>query len=979
MMLGAGTTFAAVVFDWDGTAVPDREADASAVRERVERLCAASVHVFVVTGTHVGNIDGQLRARPRGPGTLHLCVNRGSEVFAVDERGPALAYRRDASGEENAALDRAAALMVSRLHEHGLEARVVSERLNRRKIDIIPEPEWADPPKAVIDQLLHAVTARLASAGISGLAAAVDMGLRAGRDAGLADPRVTSDAKHVEIGLTDKSHSARWAERWLADRGIGAGLVLIGGDEFATLGGTVGSDALMLVPELARALAFSVGVEPEGVPDGVEAVPGGPSAFLAVLDAQLARHTDRSVPWIDEDPAWTVALPADEKRERAADALGSLANGRCGLRGARAEDGSTASPLLVVDGIYTHDALPRHLRGPLPTTLEIDASLGRRTLDLRTGMLARVAGDHDEIRVVRFVSLARPPVIGLRAEGPHAQLQPGPDVVAPDGESYEHETDARVSFGRTIASTGGGIVVAASTTSSVSDGTRTVERMAAWVAHPRAAPSRALAASLLEQAEEAGFDALVAEHRGAWARRWQDAAVGIDGPAADQLAARFSIFHLLANAADTDETAVSARGLTGTGYGGHVFWDSEVFALPALAAINPPAARAMLEYRIRRLDAARAAARARGRDGARFPWESADEGNDVTPTFVRGPNDRIIPIRTGHSEDHISADVAWAACHYATWTGDDAFLAGPGGELVIETARYWASRVRITNDGTGHIYEVIGPDEYHAVVDDNAFTNVMARWNLRRGADLLAARGGNAEEIASWRHIADVIVDNYDPIARLYEQFAGYYRLEPLTMADVASPPIAADVVLGAKRVNGSQILKQSDVLMLHHLVPDEVEPDSLVPNLEFYGPRTAHGSSLSPAMQASLLARAGRADEALSFFRMAARLDLDDLTGTTSGGLHIATLGGVWQALAFGFAGLRVKGDRLHVDPALPSEWSGLTLRMRVRGAAVGVEARHDRVTIHCDRPVLVVGRDGVLHRCTPPATTVKTFPLPR
>jgi hypothetical protein len=283
-------TFDALVFDWDGTAVTDRAADGGAVRERVEALCGAGVHVLVVSGTHVGNVDGQLAARPTGPGQLFLCLNRGSEVFAVGPDGPDLVWRRTATAEEDAALDRAAALTVARLGELGIDAAVVSERLNRRKVDIITDPEWADPPKARIGELLVAVTRLLAGAGIADLAAVVDLAAEAARAAGVADPRITSDVKHVEIGLTDKADSARWAAGWLASRGVAGRLVLVGGDEFGPIGGVAGSDSLMLVPELAEAVALSVGVEPGGVPDGVLHEGGGPARFLELLDDQLTRR-----------------------------------------------------------------------------------------------------------------------------------------------------------------------------------------------------------------------------------------------------------------------------------------------------------------------------------------------------------------------------------------------------------------------------------------------------------------------------------------------------------------------------------------------------------------------------------------------------------------------------------------------------------------------------------------------------------------
>ena len=961
----ADRTFESVVFDWDGTAVPDRGADASAARALVESLCAAGLHLFVVSGTHVGNVDGQLRARPPGPGSLRLALNRGSEVFVVTEDGPVLEWRRTATADEEDALDRAADLTVRRLAEAGLTARIVSQRLNRRKIDVIPDPAWADPPKAGIAELLDAVTARLASAGLEGLAEVVAVAQKAAVDVGLSDARVTSDVKHVEIGLTDKSDSARWAAAWLAERGIGSGLVLVAGDEFGPLGGVPGSDSLLLVPELGRATAVSVGVEPNGVPDGVVHLRGGPDRFLELLDDQCARRRHRRVPSVDEDPAWVLAVPEDPAMERAAEAMATLANGRAGVRGSREEDGSSTRPLFVVSGVYDNGANPHLLPAPEWTELVVRGEAARqdhRLLDMRTGVLLREAGG---IRTMRLVSLDRPDVCALRAEGPPSQLGSGSPLRAPDGVPFEEVDDELgAHVARTHAARGeAAITVAARDVEATFDGRRMVERVATWAVGSR-----------MPRREEDGFDRLLAGHREAWARRWADADAVIDGNEADQAAARFALFHLLSSAAADGEAGVGPRGLTGPAYGGHVFWDSDVFVLPALAAVLPGAARAMLEYRVRRLPAARAAAKAVGRAGARFPWESAAEGVDVTPRLVRGPYGDLIPIRTGDHEEHITADVAWAAWEYARWTGDQAFLAGPGRDLVIEAARYWASMARPDGAGKAHVYGVVGPDEYHAVVDDNAFTNVMARWCLRRAAELAERSAGasSEEEPAAWRALADALVDGYDEGTGVYEQFAGFHRLEPLVIAELAPTPVAADVLLGSKRVAASQVVKQADVLMLHHLVPEETAPGSLAPNLAFYEPRTAHGSSLSPAIHAALLARLGETARAVEMFRIAARLDLDDITGTTAGGLHLATMGGVWQALAYGFLGLRPADDALCIDPRLPHDWAGLSMRVRFHGARVRVAADHERVTVSCDRPVEVRVGAGPSQTCAPPETTI-------
>ncbi|MGA8296696.1 MAG: glycosyl hydrolase family 65 protein [Acidimicrobiales bacterium] len=967
-------TFEALIFDWDGTAVPDRSADASALRVRIEALSDLGEHLFVVSGTNVDNVDGQLQARPKGRGRLFLCCNRGSEVFEVSEDGPKLVFRRNASLEEDRALDRAAARTAEALRTRGLDAEVVANRLNRRKIDLIPEPAWADPKKADIDRLLAAVTARLATRGIAGLADVVTLAHDAGEAEGFHDQRITSDVKHVEIGLTDKSDSAHFAASWLGDRGITGGLVAILGDEFGSIGGVPGSDSLMLTDALDRAPVISVGLEPEGVPNRVVHLGGGAPRFLSFLDAQIARRRARRVPQIDADPSWIVALPTSRAHERVAESLGTLANGYAATRGSREEEHEGASPLFFVSGLYTGENQLRH--GPAWTGLDVSNSLRRhlelRLLDLRTATLMRFDQHGSGLRSMRFVSGARVHAMALRAESNFGELGPGEALRARGvPHDFVREEKDGVSVARTLGA-GAEIAIASRDHVGTSDGYRLVERIAAWLSSSSGGITFDEARRLLATAEALGFDALLAEHRESWARRWSGADVVIQGDPESELAARFAVFHLLAAAHENDEAAVGARGLTGDAYAGHVFWDSDVFILPALVAIDPAAARAMLEYRIRRLPAARAAARSRGLRGARFPWESAGDGSDVTPRWGKGRRGHLVPIDTGVHEEHIVADVAWAAAHYASWTGDTNFLTDAGRDLIVDTARYWASRIHRDQSGRGHLYGVMGPDEYHEVVDDNAYTNVMARWNLRQGGKLLE-QDGSSDEIASWRALADSIVDGWSPERGVYEQFAGYFDLEPLLIAQVASPPVAVDVLLGSERVAGSQLIKQADVLMLHHLVPEEVVAGSLVPCLSFYEPRTAHGSSLSPAMYALLLARAGEPDRALELFRLAARLDLDDRTGTTASGLHLATMGGVWQTLAFGFLGLHAEDDALSINPSLPKAWQTLGLKFRFGGVAIGVRANHDLVTVTCEAPVLVRVHDR-LARCEPPGAS---FPL--
>jgi trehalose/maltose hydrolase-like predicted phosphorylase len=234
-------------------------------------------------------------------------------------------------------------------------------------------------------------------------------------------------------------------------------------------------------------------------------------------------------------------------------------------------------------------------------------------------------------------------------------------------------------------------------------------------------------------------------------------------------------------------------------------------------------------------------------------------------------------------------------------------------------------------------------------------------------------------EVARWRAIADALVDGFNAKTRVYEEFAGFYGLEPLIIADTAPRrPITADLLLGRERVRQAQVAKQADVLMLHHLLPDEVAPDSLAPNLAYYEPRTAHGSSLSPGIHASLFARAGRLPEAMDLLNIAAAVDVDDLTNTGAGGVHIATMGSMWQAVAYGMAGVRPLGGTvegaLRIDPRLPSGWDSLELGLRFRGTKLRLRIEPERVTLTASAPVDVEiagrvvactgGRTEIAHR---------------
>ncbi|MGZ4397222.1 MAG: glycosyl hydrolase family 65 protein [Gaiellaceae bacterium] len=950
--------FEAAVFDWDGTAVADRHADAARVRELFGALLEAGFDLAIITGTNIDNVDNQLALRPHGPGRMVIACNRGSELFELTPAGPHAIDRRVATSEEELLLDEAARLTVARLAERGLEVAVIANRMNRRKIDLIPLPEWSDPPKAELPRLLEAVEGRLAAAGIAGLPEASEIAVTSSIEAGLPDPRVTSDAKHVEIGLTDKTDSARAVFAWLACRGIRPDQVLVAGDEFGPLGGAAGSDSLMLVAEAEAAPSVSVGPEPGGVPEPVIHLGGGPEFFLALLLDQLRRRRLGELPAATADDDWQVVVDGQGGEEGPyREALLTFADSRLGSRGTLLT-GSSETPAVLAGGRYAGHGFTEELLAA-PVWNRIDGAHGdrvRRTLDLRTGTLRHEISNEDGSRLeaLLFSALARPGTSALRASGNELLLE----TAGPLAPASQDGTETRTSRLGSVTLAESSNVERVLAAGSQRRRPRSLERLVAF------GDSEVEALAGHRRADEAGFERLYAEQRELWGRRWAEADIVIDGDPELQFAVRYSLFQLMSSVPDQGEAAVGASGLSGQRYRGHIFWDTDVYTLPFFAATHPEAARAMLRYRLNRLEAARAAAAACGREGARFPWESTRSGLDVTPHFWRAPGGRTVPIRTGSHEEHITADVAWAVDCYLAWSGDREFLP-EARTIFVETARYWASRIRLDSFGAGHIYSVIGPDEYHEPVDDSAFTNVMARWTLRRAARAVIDTPGSdvsIEEVTRWLALADAMVDGYDPQTGIYEEFAGYHKLEPLVAVEMGERPFAGESVVSIPRLRASQLIKQADVVLLHHMVPDEVEPGSLEPNVRFYEPRTTHGSSLSPAMHALLLARSGSLELAERYLRMSAAFDLDNRNCTSSIGLHTATMGGAWQALVYGFAGVRPMGAALAVDPRLPVSWRGLEVNVRFDGKQVRIRCEHGRTIIRPEQPILVASPSGEL-----------------
>ena len=393
-----------------------------------------------------------------------------------------------------------------------------------------------------------------------------------------------------------------------------------------------------------------------------------------------------------------------------------------------------------------------------------------------------------------------------------------------------------------------------------------------------------------------------------------------------------------------------------------MFWDTDLFLLPFYSYTWPEAARAMLLYRYHGLAGAREKAAKQGYRGAYYAWESADTGEEATPRGVIGPDGREVVYWGATREVHISADIAYAVWNYWQVTGDDAFLREAGAEMLLETARFWASRVEQDSDGSCHLRGVEGPDEYHTHVDDNAYTNNLARWNLARAldavqwlhtrwpdrwSDLQQRLQLSGAELETWERTRDLLVTGFDPATRLFEQFRGYFNLEYIDLASIKQPGPTVEVALGQEHISRSQVVKQADVVMLLALLWDTFTPEVRAANFAYYAPRCSQGSSLSPAIHALVAAKLGEVSVAEDYFRWAAEIDERDTRRDTSLGVHIATQGGVWQAAVLGFAGLAPRAEGLRLDPHLPPGWSALEFAAQWQGRRVRVTLRQESRTM--------------------------------
>lgn len=461
------------------------------------------------------------------------------------------------------------------------------------------------------------------------------------------------------------------------------------------------------------------------------------------------------------------------------------------------------------------------------------------------------------------------------------------------------------------------------------------------------------------------YGKLLRAHKQAWETEWNACDIEIDGPDDDQQAIRFGVFQLVQACSRFDPSvSIGAKALSGEAYRGHVFWDTEIFVLPLFVHAQPQAARRLLEYRCRRLDGARLKAARNGYAGAMFPWESADTGEETCPQYVPDPRTgEPVRVWTGELEQHISADVVYAARQYVKLTGDREFQERWLHELAIETARFWASRVSWNDARQAYeINDVIGPDEYHEHVDNNAFTNYMAAWNLRHGARSarLLLRGAtparealraqlrlDGREPRAWGRIAAQLIVPYDDRRHVHEQHDGFFGLDEADAYSLSVRQSTEPEKVRMPRIWASQVLKQADVVMLMNLFPSDFTRRTKRANFDYYEPRTTHDSSLSASGHALLAADLGLRCKAYEYFRWSAFTDLEDRMGNTADGLHAAAMGGTWQAVVRGLLGLRTDGPRPRCQPVLPMSWRGVRCRIRHREAVYSVKVQDECVTV--------------------------------
>jgi alpha,alpha-trehalose phosphorylase len=456
----------------------------------------------------------------------------------------------------------------------------------------------------------------------------------------------------------------------------------------------------------------------------------------------------------------------------------------------------------------------------------------------------------------------------------------------------------------------------------------------------------------LERAASDGFDRVAEVQRERLDFYWKHSDIEVGGPPDIQQAVRYNLFQVRQASARVEGHGIGAKGLTGRGYEGQYFWDTEIYVLPVLTYTQPHVARRLLHFRYEMLDAARRRAQQLGHRGALFPWRTIS-GEEASAYYAAGT-----------AQYHINAAISYAVRQFVRVTGDQEFLAREGVEILVETARFWADLgfFSVRRDGQFCIQGVTGPDEYSAVVDNNAYTNLMARENLTAAAEglqlledsdpdayarLVARLKIEPQEPSEWCRAADNMFIPYDERAGVLLQDEHFLNRKPWDFEHTPLDHYPLLLHYHPLNIYRHQVIKQTDVVLATFLAGDRFSDEEKRRVFEYYDPLTTADSSLSSCVQSVMASEVGDAQVAYEYFLLSAAVDLANLAGNVGDGIHVASCGGVWMALVNGFAGMRdLDGDDLRFCPRLPADWDFLRFRLLVRSTRIEVEMTRESTT---------------------------------
>jgi beta-phosphoglucomutase len=713
---------------------------------------------------------------------------------------------------------------------------------------------------------------------------------------------------------------------------------------------------------------------------------------------------------------WVLIEPEfDPAKLRARETVFTIGNGFLGTRGSFEEGYPKALPITLINGVY--DDIPAvytelaNCPDWLLLVVIINGEQFRldrgeilaydRRLDLRHGILTRSIrwrspiGNTVDLKFDRFASLADQQVLAMRCEITPIDFEGTIELQSsingyPENQGFDHwehlnrgKTEQGVWIHVRTRSTQIELGMAAKMTAIDIDAKSQVintadcpiltttfvgkmgqsisveKTVTVFTSRETKSPVQAAQTKL---AQLPNYAILLANHQQAWDAVWQQSDIEIEGDITAQLAVRYNLFQLFIGGCtpqgSLDPDSIPAKTLSGFGYRGHIFWDTEIFILPFFTFTQPAIARSLLNYRYDTLDGARRKAAHAGYDGAMFAWESAATGDEMTPKWSLSSDPYAEPVRiwNGEREIHISADIAYAVWQYWQATGDDVWMRDFGAEIILDTALFWLSRVEWHEEQQRYeLCGVIGTDEYHEEVRNNAYTNRLVQWHLEKALAVyewlqqtVPAREIELSQklkltpghlLAFHKTIARMYIP-YNPKTLLIEQFEGFFNLQDLNLSDYEPRTKSIQTVLGMAVTNQSQVIKQPDVLMLLYLLFNTPEfanrQDVLHENWNYYTPRTdsRYGSSLGSSVQAILAAILDKSVAAYEHFIQAALIDLKNTFGNTEDGIHAASAGGIWQALIFGFGGIQLTENGPIATPHLPPNWTRLKFKLNWRGS---------------------------------------------